>query len=381
MSELNRKAALGFWSLFVLLSIAGALAVLVSWRDASARSDRSEMRTVTPRGPLEPDESATIQIFDRVAPSVVYINTKQLVRRQFGFLVDQDVVEGSGSGFVWDDKGHIITNWHVVGGASEAEVVLSDGSIWNATPVGGIDDLDVFVLRIDAPREKLIPIPLGSSSDLKVGQRVLAIGNPFGLDQTLTTGVISALGRTINAVSGKELSGVIQTDAAINPGNSGGPLLDSAGRLIGVNTAIRSPSGASAGIGFAVPVDIVNEGVSEILAPGAGAPRAVLGINPAAQDLERRLGVTRGVLIGRVSPGSGAEESGLLPTRQRRDGRYLKVSPGDVIVGINQRPVNNFFDLRRALRDAKPDDIVEVRVIREGEEKVIPVRLSAPRAE
>jgi S1-C subfamily serine protease len=318
-------------------------------------------------------------VFERVAPSVVYINTRRTVQRPFGFFMGTDVVEGTGSGFIWDEAGHIITNYHVAGEAADCEVVLSDGSVWPAKPVGGSADQDVFILKIEAPGEKLRPIPLGTSADLKVGQRVLAIGNPFGLDQTLTTGVISALGRSITAVSGKQLAGVIQTDAAINPGNSGGPLLDSAGRLIGVNTAIRSPSGASAGIGFAVPVDIVNEVISDLLS--AGPPRASLGFIRADPGRERAFGLTRGVMIGAIQPGTGADEAGLRGLRvvQDRFRRYL--IPGDVIIAVDDAAINNFLDLRRLLRSREPGDTVTVTIEREGEQVKVPVRLGVRPAE
>lgn len=337
------------------------------------------LREAAPRGPLDSDEQHTIGVFERVAPSVVYINTRQTVRRQFGFFMGTDVVEGTGSGFIWDEQGHIITNYHVAGEAADSEVVLSDGSVWPAKPIGGSADQDVFILKIEAPAEKLRPIPLGTSADLRVGQRVLAIGNPFGLDQTLTTGVISALGRSIPTVSGKQLSGVVQTDAAINPGNSGGPLLDSAGRLIGVNTAIRSPSGASAGIGFAVPVDIVNEVISDLLT--AGPPRASMGFVRADPGRERAFGLTRGVMIGEIQPGTGADEAGLRGLRIVQD-RYRRYQiPGDIIVAVEDTPINNFLDLRRLLRSYNPGDIVAVTVVRDGEEARVPVRLGGRPAE
>ncbi|MBL8745779.1 MAG: trypsin-like peptidase domain-containing protein, partial [Phycisphaerae bacterium] len=318
--------------------VAVGLVVLINVGFVGSRLDAQSaapagVRPVTPRGPLEADERETIDLFERIAPSVVYISVKQVRERPMGFFVDRDLVEGTGSGFVWDDQGHVVTNFHVVAQANSAEVVLSDGSVWPAKGVGGSEDQDIFVLKIDAPAEKLRPIAVGTSADLKVGQRVMAIGNPFGLDQTLTTGIISALGRRITAVSGKELSGVIQTDAAINPGNSGGPLLDSAGRLIGVNTAIRSPSGASAGIGFAVPVDLVNEVVTEILSP-AGPPSASLGIRRADSALERAFGVMRGVMVESVDAGTGAYEAGLRGVQVMQDRRRLYRMAGDVIVAV-----------------------------------------------
>ena len=247
---------------------AAAITILVAGLGTPAfaqRAERSALREVTPRGPFDTQESETISLFEQTAPSVVFINTRSVREQQFGFFVRPSLQEGTGSGFIWDERGHVVTNFHVVADAAQSEraeiqVVLNDGTAYDATIVNIAPDQDLAVLRIEAAPEDLRPIPVGSSSDLRVGQRVLAIGNPFGLDQTLTTGVISALGRTITAVSGKEISNVIQTDAAINPGNSGGPLLDSAGRIIGVNTAIRSPSGASASPNNGIEASAITRG-------------------------------------------------------------------------------------------------------------------------
>lgn len=368
---------------FAAAALAGAMALVTP---AVSQVPGEGLRPVTPRGPLERDEQETIDLFKDAAPSVVFINIKAVRdQRVSPFMVRPTVVSGSGSGFVWDEEGHVVTNYHVVAEAessrrAELQVVFADGQGFDATVVGAAPDQDLAVIKVDAPIERLKPIAIGESADLQVGQRVLAIGNPFGLDQTLTTGVISALGRTIESLSGKEIRNVIQTDAAINPGNSGGPLLDSAGRLIGVNTAIRSPSGASAGIGFAVPVDTVNEVVSDLIEPGR-APRVALGIVRAEPWLEQRLGIRRGVLIADVSPDSGAAKAGLRPTmvRETRRGRYVEV--GDVIVAIDGTPVNNFFELRQALREYKPDDVVRVTFIRDGEELEIPVKLTSRQVE
>ena len=224
-------------------------------------------RAITPRGELAQDEQATIDLFRNASPSVVYITPVALLRDRFSLNVFE-IPRGTGSGFVWDDEGHVITNFHVIEGANTAKVTLADQTTWDARLAGTDPNKDLAILRINAPRDSLRPIEIGTSTGLQVGQKVFAIGNPFGLDQTLTTGVISALGREITVGTGRRIRGVIQTDAAINPGNSGGPLLDSAGRLIGVNTAIYSPSGSSAGIGFAVPVDTVNRIVSQLLRRG-----------------------------------------------------------------------------------------------------------------
>jgi S1-C subfamily serine protease len=220
-----------------------------------------------PRGELAADEQSTIALYKRCAPSVVHITS--LARQTNPYTLNvQQIPRGTGSGFVWSKDGFVVTNYHVIQGASGATVTLADGTSHRARLVGAYPDKDLAVLRIDAPAAALYPIDVGTSADLQVGQKVFAIGNPFGLDQTLTTGVISALNREIESVTGRPIRGVVQTDAAINPGNSGGPLLDSYGRLIGVNTAIASPNGASAGIGFAIPVDEVNRVVPELIAKG-----------------------------------------------------------------------------------------------------------------
>jgi S1-C subfamily serine protease len=231
----------------------------------SSTSSAGQPRVVTPRGELSSLEKSIIELQQMAAPSVVHITRLGLERDMLTRNVYQ-VPEGTGSGFIWDDQGHIVTNFHVIQNARGAEVTLSDGSNWSAKLVGVAPKNDLAVLSIDAPKSKLVPITVGSSHELKTGQLVFAIGNPFGLDESLTMGIISALGREIESVTHEPIKDVIQTDAAINPGNSGGPLLDSAGRLIGVNTAIYSPSGASAGIGFAIPVDDVNKVVPDLIA-------------------------------------------------------------------------------------------------------------------
>src|SRR4029453_12066194 len=258
------------------------------------RNPNAAPRTITPRGALNAEERATIALFRQVSPSVVYITT--LARqRDFFSLNIAEIPQGSGSGFIWDPEGHVISNFHVLQGASSAKVTLADHSVWDAQLVGVAPDHDLAVLYIRAPKNQLRPLAIGTSADLEVGQSVFAIGNPFGLDQTLTTGVISALGREINATTGRTIAGVIQTDAAINPGNSGGPLLDSAGRLIGVNTAIVSPSGSNSGIGFAVPVDTVNRVVPELISKGR-VPTPGIGIVAANEAVATRLGI-EGVVV------------------------------------------------------------------------------------
>ena len=261
-------------SRLTLLLVAAALAFAGfslgrRWRSPTPPSPppAAETRTVAARGDLAADEEATIALFRRASPAVAYI-TSVALRRDLFTLNVFEIPQGSGSGFVWDASGHVVTNYHVVASAGATRVTLADRSSWDAELVGAAPEKDLAVLRIDAPHDRLQPLAIGSSADLLVGQKVFAIGNPFGLDRTLTTGVISALGREIVSPARLTIRDVIQTDAAINPGNSGGPLLDSAGRLIGVNTAIYSPSGAFAGIGFAIPADTVGWVVPELIAHG-----------------------------------------------------------------------------------------------------------------
>src|SRR5207342_3309273 len=295
-------------------------------------------RGVSPRGDLAPGEKSTIALFRQASPSVLHITAISVQRDLFTLNLYQ-IPEGTGSGFIWDHSGNIITNFHVIQNADVAQVTLGDQTTWKARRVGVAPDKDIAVLRIDAPANRLQPIPIGTSKDLQVGQSVFAIGNPFGLDQSLTTGVISALGREIESVTRRPIQGVIQTDAAINPGNSGGPLLDSAGRLIGVNTAIFSPSGASAGVGFAMPVDAVNRVVPQLIARGKYV-RPTLGIE-ADEGLNRiitdSLRLT-GVVVLRVAPGSSADSAGLRGVRLGRDGNVI---PGDIVVAVDGKPVES----------------------------------------
>jgi len=327
-------------------------------------------RPVTARGDLASDEKATIELFQRCSPSVVYITT--LARRPVNFFEMTEVAQGTGSGFVWDRQGHIVTNFHVIENSDSLVVTLADQSNWKATLVGAEPDKDLAVLRIGAPEAKLPPILVGTSHDLKVGQKVFAIGNPFGLDETLTTGIVSALGRTIESVTGRKIQDVVQTDAAINPGNSGGPLLDSAGRLIGVNTQIASPSGASAGIGFAVPVDTVNDVVPQLIAHGR-VIRPRLGIEPAQAGILRQLGVS-GVLVLSVRDGTGAAKAGLRGTRRDVDGSIIL---GDIIVGVAGKKVASYDDLVSILETKKIGDAVPVRILRDDRETTVEVTLSA----
>ncbi|MCS6925975.1 MAG: trypsin-like peptidase domain-containing protein [Candidatus Binatia bacterium] len=330
-----------------------------------------EQRLALIREDLDADERETIQLFQRASPSVVFITTMAVRRDLFSFNL-LELPQGTGSGFIWSDQGYIVTNFHVLQGANTARVTLADQSSWEAELVGVEPDKDLAVLKIDAPRARLRPLPIGSSHDLAVGQKVFAIGNPFGFDQTLTTGVISGLGREIRSVTGRTIQGVIQTDAAINPGNSGGPLLDSRGRLIGVNTAIYSPSGAYAGIGFAVPVDTVKRVVPQIIRYGR-VIRPGLGIRVAADQLTARLGL-RGVLVLDVPPGSAAARAGIRPTRY--DERGI-IQLGDVIIGVNDQPVQTSDELFNLLEAHQVGETVTITVQRDGQTRRLPVTLQA----
>ena len=327
---------------------------------------------VVPRGELAADEAATIELFQESSPAVVYITSLSL-RRDFWTLDVTEIPRGTGSGFVWDDQGHVVTNYHVIERADQAHVTLADQSEWDATLVGVAPEKDLAILRIDAPADRLHPLPVGTSGDLLVGQKVFAIGNPFGLDQTLTTGVISALGREIESRARVPIRDVIQTDAAINPGNSGGPLLDSSGRLVGVNAAIYSPSGTYAGIGFAIPVDTVAWAVPELIAHGR-LSRPSLGVELARDSLARRWGI-EGVLVVRVRPGGPADEAGIRPTLRDRSGR---IRLGDVIVALDGEPVRDEGDLVLALEEHEPGDLVTVMVDRDGERVELEVELGRP---
>lgn len=327
-------------------------------------------RAVTARGDLAADEQNTIELFKRVSPSVVYITSISLRRNLFS-LNAVEIPQGTGSGFVWDQKGRIVTNYHVISDAGRIEVTMADHSTWKAVLVGAAPDKDLAVLQIDAPTRLLQPIPVGESNELLVGQKVFAIGNPFGLDQTITSGIISALGREIKSITGRMIRNMIQTDAAINPGNSGGPLLDSAGRLIGVNTAIFSPSGAYAGIGFAVAVQEVNKVIPQLIRKGK-LIKPGIAASLADARLVRRLGI-EGVLILGVEPGGPAHKAGLRPTRQFA-GEFVL---GDIITRINGNDVRSYDDVRTELERFKVGDEVLLTIIRKGESLEVSVHLAA----
>lgn len=319
------------------------------------------------------DERNSMEVFEVARPSVVFVTNQQLARDPYSFdLVT--VPRGSGTGFVWSDKGYIVTNFHVIEGARKITITLQDQSNWPAEVVGLAPERDIAVLRIDAPKNKLAVLPLGDSSDLRVGRKVLAIGNPFGLDATLTTGVVSALGREIISPNQRKITNVIQTDAAINPGNSGGPLLNSKGELIGVNTMIYSPSGASAGIGFAIPVNTVKEVVPELIEHGR-LVRPVLGIAVAPEHWALQIGI-EGVPILRIEPNSPAAAAGLEGAKRNAWGQ---ITLGDVIVAIGEQPTANDDQLLSTLENYKPGDTVDISVVRNGKLLTTKIRLAAPR--
>jgi S1-C subfamily serine protease len=348
------------WLLLIILTLL-LIFFLWPWLQNTLYSLQSAPRAITPRGDLAADEQSTIELFQRTSPSVVYITT--LSQRIDPWTRNvQQIPRGTGSGFIWDTQGHIVTNFHVVENASAAQVTLNDHSVYDAQLVGVSPEHDLAVLSIDAPLHQLQPVIIGTAKDLQVGQKVFAIGDPFGLDQTLTTGIVSALNRTIDGAGGRPIEGVIQTDAAINPGNSGGPLLDSAGRLIGVNTAIYSPSGSSAGIGFAVPVDNVNRVVPMLISKGryVQPDLGIVSDDRISQVITRELGV-EGLLVLEVKPGSAAAAAGLRETVRAASGGII---PGDVVQKIDEKPIRTTDDLFAVLDKHQFGDSVKVSVLR-----------------
>ncbi len=321
---------------------------------------------------LTEDESNTISVFQRISPSVVFITSSQLRRSLFSLNV-YEIPRGSGSGFIWNSAGMIVTNYHVVANAERLMVTLSSGDTVQARIIGSAPDKDLAVISIDALERDLQPVPLGDSSKLEVGRKVLAIGNPFGLDTTLTQGIVSALGREIKARSGRTIRDVVQTDAAINPGNSGGPLLDSNGRLVGVNTAIYSPSGTNTGIGFAIPVNTVRRVVPQLIQHGR-IQRPTLGIEIAPDQWQRYLRLP-GVVVTRVYPGMPAERAGIIAWHYDHAGRRV---PGDIILAIDGRPTPNGDDLLDDLERRQPGDTVTVATQRDGKQRRFKVTLAAP---
>ena len=373
MSTVSEVLISGFrkyhWPVVALSSVAILLA-LQSWlSSATLNNPNTTARAVTPRSDLRAEERSNIALFKQASPSVLNITSIGFESDLFT-LNQHQIPQGTGSGFIWDNTGNVITNFHVIQNADAAQVTLANQSSYKARVVGVAPDKDLAVLKIEA--SKLQAIPLGTSKDLQVGQNVYAIGNPFGLDQTLTTGVISALNREIESLTRRPIQGVIQSDAAINPGNSGGPLLDSAGRLIGVNTAIYSPSGTSAGIGFAIPVDTVNRIVTELIRFGK-VIRPGLGVQVADEQIAQRLNVT-GVLIIDVARGGAAAKAGMQPTRRDNSGR---VRLGDIITAIDGKKIESPNDLFLVLEKYKVGDAVNVSVLRNDKTVQLKIALEA----
>jgi S1-C subfamily serine protease len=336
------------------------------------KQENAEPRVVQARGNLAEDEKSTIELFENSRDSVVFITTRQRVMDAWTRNIFS-VPSGTGSGFIWDDNGHIITNLHVIKGASEAIVRLADGRDYKASLVGASPAHDIAVLRIGIGFQRPAPVPIGTSHDLKVGQKVFAIGNPFGLDWTLTTGIVSALDRSLPGGDGRTIDNLIQTDAAINPGNSGGPLLDSAGRLIGINTAIYSPSGASAGIGFSVPVDTVNRVVPQIISRGKYI-RPAMGITVDSKlnnRLTQHLKVT-GIVILSISPGSAAEAAGLQGATITPEGNIIA---NDIIVAVENKPIDSVEKLLARIDSFKVGDTITLTILRKNEKIEVPVTL------
>ncbi len=334
------------------------------------------MATPTPlRNPsaaeIDVAEQRIINVYERVSPSVVHITSRAQVLDFWRGVVPE---EGSGSGFVLDQQGNVVTNDHVIAGAQEIEVLLADGTAYPAQLVGTDPYNDLAVVHIDAPAELLVPVEIGSAATLRVGQQVIAIGNPFGLDWTLTAGVVSALGRTIDTEDGQALGEVIQTDAAINPGNSGGPLLDSAGRVIGVNSAIQSPSGGSVGIGFAIPAETILRVVPELIARGY-YPHPWTGFS--AYELSYELspsesGPDHGLLIVDVVRGSPADDAGLQPAQARRQGRQVLFNGGDIVVAVDGNQIKSRDEMTIYLENQKQvGDAVSLTVLRDNAETLV----------
>ena len=358
----------------VTLAAAAGLFLFVLWSRGDLGGRNSGERVVAPRGDLAADELNTIDVFENARRSVVYVEARGMQRNRFNQLEES---RSSGTGIVWDSAGHIVTNLHVAPVGYEYKVTLWDQVQYEGEMVGGSVAHDLAVLSIPAAAHRLTPVTLGSSKDLRVGQKVFAIGSPFGFDQTLTTGVVSAVNRTIRTLGGHQIVDVIQTDAAINPGNSGGPLLDSAGRLVGINTQIYSTVAAqggqaqSAGIGFAIPSDTV-----EAIAPQLISDGKVMRPGIAAQLLDTRGNV--GALISFVVPGGAADRAGLegaLERSPRDEAALVQVGPGDLIVEIEGSPIRNRLDAVDTLSRYHAGDTVAVTVLRAGRPVTVPVTL------
>ncbi|MGZ0173134.1 MAG: S1C family serine protease [Planctomycetales bacterium] len=357
------------WLVVLLLGLTGVLIYRQAFWHSPLLNADAQSRAVTPRGDLAADELSTIELFQQVSPAVVHVTSVAVLQNAFNMDV-REMRAGTGSGFVWNTEGHIVTNLHVIRDGQGAVVTLADNTNHSARLVGFDSANDIAVLKIDVPPGALTPIAIGESSNLKVGQKVFAIGSPFEFDHTLTTGVIGGLNRTFGTDSGT-IHNAIQTDAAINPGNSGGPLLDSAGRLIGVNTAIVSESGGSHGIGFAIPVDLVNVAVPDLIRTGT-ISRPWLGV-VVREDAFRKNRLP-GVLVHRIVPSGPADKAGILPMRR---GENLETLAGDQLLAINEDPIRTARDLLDLLTQYRAGDTVTVAILRDGEKKNVPVMLEA----
>ncbi len=363
------------WSIVLVVTCVTCRPKAQPAADAMPTTPATASATPPPVPPLSAgarieDERNTIGVFRGTAPSTVFVTQTRVVEDFWGGTA-QEVPAGSGSGFVWDDKGHVVTNFHVVEGARSVTVTFHTQETFEAKVVGLEPRKDIAVLEVQAPAKLLVPIKVAKGAQLEVGQKTVAIGNPFGLDFTLTTGVISALGRQVQGAGGVSIRDMIQTDAAINPGNSGGPLLDSSGQLIGMNTMIYSRSGASAGIGFAVPVTTIARVVPQIIKTGKAEQVGLGVVADPHQKLERRLGI-RGVIVMQVPPGSPAAGAGLRGLTRSRRGVLL----GDVIVGVDDARIADFDDLYTALDAHKQDDVVKITVARGDETAVLQVKVT-----
>src|SRR5437773_8085882 len=359
-----------------LFAVGGVMAfqqIANHFQPLSSASSVSSPSSVTEPS-LATDEQNNIEVYKTIAPGVVYIQSTTTVRDFLGLF--SQPVEGAGSGSIIDDQGDILTNYHVIANAEKLTVSFGGGKNYPAKVVGRDPDTDLAVIRLlESPKEEMTVVPLGDSDKLIVGQKVLAIGNPFGLDRTLTTGVISGLQRPIRAQNNRQIEGAIQTDASINPGNSGGPLLDSHGRMIGINSQIESPSGASAGVGFAIPVNIAKRIVPELVKNGS-IQRPKLGID--SRDIQSlgnqvQLPVSYGVIIWNAVPGGAAANAGLRGLVQTEDG---DVELGDIIIGIDGEKISNNDDLYRALNKHQMGETVNIEIMRKSRRMTVPVRLT-----
>ena len=367
------------WSIRIGFYVGGGacLAILLNVGISSAQPGKGGLDSALAGLPaavaesaLRPEEEHLVKLFEKASRSAVFI-TNAAIKRSFFLDTSREVEQGNGSGFVWDKKGHIVTNYHVIAGADSIIVGFDSKTSYRARVVGVAADKDLAVLKIDAPAQGLYPLSVGRSDNLKVGMMALAIGNPFGLDRSLSKGIISALGREFRSLTGRTITGAIQTDAAINPGNSGGPLLDSGGRLIGVNTTIISGSRSNSGVGFAIPVNTVSRVVGQLIRFGK-VKRPALGIYNFSDEQARYLDVEKGVVIRNVAKDSGAETAGLRGIKELRNGR---ISLGDVIISVAGEVVDDTDDLLNTLEKFKGGDKVKVKILRDGKEKTVIIKL------